>query len=214
MSRNTNAKAKVRGPRQNLRNRNGNARRSDGSIPQIRSNIVKRHRFRFIAASAQEAAGISTVSILGALGVKGVTATTVSRFNRSFKLQSMDIWAPTSDLGTPVTASVEWLGLNTPNIEQSDTSVNPSQPAHLRCSPPGSSIAAFWQTADNDINLFNLSCPGGSVIDIVVMYIELDQPAVELAVTVIAATPGVNYYLALDGPGVNTLIPVSLNTTQ
>jgi hypothetical protein len=56
-----------------------------------------------------------------------------------------------------------------------------------------------------------MSLPTNAIIDLSIQLIEQDGEASVSAITVIAATVGVMYYLALDG-ATGTLIPVALNT--
>jgi len=213
MERNRSSKAKGRALRQNPRNLNGNAGSSGGSIPPLRSNVVKHHRFRFTASSACVKSQITGTTLLGACGVVGTVVNTTGAYvNRTVRLRSVHVWAPTATSNSPTTCAVEWLGsANSPNLEISDTSINVSKPASLHVKPPPNSLASFWTGFSSTI--FLLDCPGGSVVDVSVDYIEMDTTTpVTTGLTTVAL--GVLYYLALDGPATNKLVPVSLTTTS
>lgn len=200
---------KVRG-RKTLRQKTSNL-----NPPQILTNVVKSHRYRYLASSAIVAVGIQDVHVQRALGgICTVANTTVAVSVKSFKLNKIEIWAPTSTSTTPTTVSVEWLGQNnSPNLEHSDTSINVSRPAHLITRPPRNSLASFWQNSAGGTALFVLNCPSGSIIDISVNMIEADESTALLTSTIVTGTLGVQYWLPLDGTTTHLLTPVSLNTT-
>jgi hypothetical protein len=210
MERNRNKQVKRKPRKQRL----AQPRLLNRAIPQIQTNFVKSHRFRFLASSAVTAFGITNTDIGGASGVVGSAALTVSMVNQSFRLKRIDIWAPTSASATGAITSVEWLGTaNSPNKEVSDISVNVSQPAFLSTKPPPLSLASFWQLVSSSNVLFVLTCPGGSVIDVTLDLIENDSGTAINDITVVTESSGVLYYLALDGVTNHKLVPVSLNTT-
>lgn len=64
--------------------------------------------------------------------------------------------------------------------------------------------------------MFQLGVPAGSIVDLVLDLVLADLPSTTTPVTtaVATATIGVTYYLALDGPSTNDLVPVSLFTTH
>jgi hypothetical protein len=207
-NRSKQAKRKPRKPR------TARPRLLNRAIPQISTNFVKSHKFRFLATSAISGVSINNQQIGGASGTMGSAANTVSQINQSFRLKKIEIWAPTSVSTTGAIASVEWLGTaNSPNKEVSDISINVSQPAHVVTSPPPMSLASFWQLISTNNSLFVLTCPGGSVVDLTLDLIENDSGNAIFDVTVVTAVAGAVYYLALDGVGTHLLVPVSLKTT-
>ncbi len=181
--------------------------------PQISTNIVVRHTYRF-AASAAFSGAISPSKVLAALGTMGTVAnTTVSFLFKCFRLRSLNLWAPPSSQGSTVTTSVEWLGTaNSPNYEVSDTSVSVSRPAHVKAVPPKTSLASFWQVASGTA-LFNLVAPAGTIIDMSVDMIMVDQTSASTTIGAATVTLGEIYYLALDHGTSDLLVPVSLTTT-
>ncbi len=183
-------------------------------IPQLRTNIIVNHRYRFLASSALNAVGIDPSQILGAIGgVCTVANTTLALLAKCVRLKSIEIWSPTATSTTGVTCSVEWLSTNSPSIEVSDTSINVSEPAHIKTVPPAMALAGFWQ-GFSSTDIFIITCPGGSVVDISVQYVLNDQSTASSTATIATGTLGRQYYLALDGPTTNLLVPVSLSTTS
>jgi len=203
---------------------NKNSRRKGGMIisnsnkgsfdpPQIATNLIVSHRYRF-AASASFSGAISPAKVLSSLGVMGtVVNTTSSQLFKCFRLKRLEIWAPPPSQGSTVTTSVEWLGsANSPNLEVSDTHVSVSRPAHLIAIPPKESLASFWQV-DSGSALFNLVAPVGSIIDMSLDMIMVDQSTASGTVATATAVLGKIYYLALDHGTSDLLVPVSLTTT-
>jgi hypothetical protein len=205
----------VGNPRQNPRKSNGGARRSriSSSIPQISSNITGTHRFRFIASSAIVNTSILTGDILKISGLFAATTVLLYPVNKTFRLKRVEVWAPTATSTTGAICSVEWpTGQTGPTKEVSDISINVSEPAHLVAIPPPLSIASFWQQ-DGTTSMFVLNCPGGSVVDITIDYVQDDDGvASALPITVVGATVGTIYYGFLDGDTTHLLTPVSLRS--
>jgi hypothetical protein len=200
-------------PRQNPRKQQGSARRSAATGPQqFESNVRFHHRFRYIAQGAvsENITDTQCVSTMG--GVCTVNNTLITCWTQSFKVKRIEIWSAPASQGSTATCSVEWFGFgNSPNIEESDTSLSVSKNAYINSAPPPTSLAAFWQKATGT-NLFKLTCPIGSIIDIVFDAILSDDEAVTTA-SVAAGIVGTIYYLYLDNGGSDLIKPVSLVTT-
>lgn len=205
----------VRGQRQNLRKRQGYSPKGRRNVnpPQILSNVVKNHTFRYLASSGFSGA-ISAQMILGAMGTICTTTNSVVTFiNESFKVNRISMWAPPASQGAATTVSVNWIGsMFSPNKEVSDTSVSVSHNSQLHCKPPPLSSASFWQPISGN-NVFSLVAPAGTVIDINVSIVEGDDEVIGTA-NVATGVLTHTYYLALDGPTSNLLVPVSLATTH
>jgi hypothetical protein len=184
--------------------------------PQIQSNIRLTHRYRFTSSNGS-ATNITGASIIGAMGsICNDLNTSVIPFFESFKIQELEIFAPPSAQGSTSTCSVEWQGTgNGPAIEVSDSSNSVSTPAHIRTGPPAMSQAAFWQTpAIVNNTLCTIVAPSGSIIDIVVSGILLDDWANANQLAVTTALLGHPYYLSLDPNATHYYTPVSLTTTN
>jgi len=181
--------------------------------PQLSTNVRLKHRFRFMATAAQNGP-ITDTNILGACGtICTVVNSLTTNFTESFKIRKVEVWAAPSSQGSASTCSVDWVGYqNSPNLEESDTTLSVTKNAHIVAVPPQMSLASFWQKSSGT-TLFTLVCPANSVIDITLDMIQADQ---EVALVSNAIATGViahTYFLALDGSGTHNLVPVSLNTT-
>jgi hypothetical protein len=220
MPRNRSAKSMVNRPRKNGRKRQGPARRGvatgSSNPPQMESNLKLTHKFRFQASAAEANFAITDSSVIGALGgICTVTNSTVTNFAQSFRIKSLEMWAPPASQGAAATVSVEWFGFgNSPNIEHSDTTLSVSRNAHIKSAPPSSSLASFWQKGTST-NLFILNFGTNTIIDLIVEIMMADQETALETTSVSAGVLGHIYYLALDQElGSHILVPVSLNTTS
>jgi len=204
----------VMAPRQKPRKQQRAGRRSAATAPQISSNVMKSHVFRFVASSAFYG-NIRQEDIGGALGtIATVTNSTVALINETFKVTRVRAWTPPASQGAAATCSINWIGGSfAPNKEVSDTSVSVSFPAHIDSKPPVNSSASFWQNVAGSTALFTLAVPSGSIVDLHVSFIEGDDESVNTS-AVASAVLGHTYYLALDGPASNLLVPQSLTTTH
>jgi len=183
---------------------------------QISSNVVTSHKFRFTATSAYSS-HIMISYLLGCAGTIG-TATNSATTNiyRSVRIKSVEVWSPIASIGSFATCSVNWFtnSTYTNSIEVSDTSVSVTTPAHVISRPPKNSLASFWLNLATDENVFVLTCPTGSIIDVSLQLVVSDDEAAATTNSVATAVIGTLYYLALDGPSSNLLVPVSLVTTH
>jgi hypothetical protein len=185
--------------------------------PAIRSNMQVRHKYRF-QCNAQGSYPISSADILGACGgICTVSNSTIVGFFASFRIRRIEAWAFASTTPTllPATISINWNG--TPdfvsNQEISDTSFSSDYPAYVSCRPPRNTNAAFWQTTSSE-NMFNITIPDNSIVDLELDLVVSDQQDVATFTGLTTATLGAQYYLALDGHASNELVPISLNTTS
>ncbi len=197
--------------------RNNNFTRSGNLMnpPQMLSNVVLQHKFRYLTSGAFNGQ-INSPKILNSLGVVcTVVNTTAVTIFKSFKLLSVEIWSPPASQGSASTISIEWLGgPNSPSREYADTTLSVSRNAHIFCRPPAQSLASFWQNPDGGpVTLFVLNVPTASVIDISVQYIEQDDEAAPSTVAIATGVLGNTYYLALDHGTSDVIVPVRLTTT-
>jgi len=185
-------------------------------IPMFKSNIPVSHTFRFLATSNFNA-NISTGNVGAVPGVVCYVLNTTGReIIETFKIKRVKIWSPPPSIGGSATCSVEWYSNSTAQLfgsskEISDTSINVSSPAFISTSPPVGCSASFWQdVVASSTSLFNMVAPAGSIIDLSLDYILLDDANAAAAYTFTsgAATLGTLYYIGLDSSG-NKLVPVS-----
>jgi len=186
-----------------------------GHPPQLRSNIVLAHRYRFTSTSGT-ATAITVGSLFGAVGNMCTVANTqVQSLFQSLKVRSVSIWTPPAAQGSFATCSVEWLGgANSNTVEVSDTSNSVATPAHIMSAPPRLSLASFWNNSASAANvLMTIAAPSGSIIDVVLDLILSDDESANLVTAVAAGALGVIYYLSLDPNATHRYVPVSLTTT-
>jgi hypothetical protein len=188
--------------------------------PKIATNKRIQHRYRYVASAQVTGVNVRVGSILQAIGVmNGASSTGNYCLTKNFRLKIVEVWAPGQFTASaqPSAVVVEWIGnAYTSLVEKSDISVNSAFPAHVCTSPPPKSDASFWQ---NDVTLstvlFQLTCPQGSVLDILVEYIENDSQLAGLAFSSTATgVAGTIYYPYLDRYTNTTpiLLPVGLAT--
>lgn len=174
-------------------------------IPQIRSNIIVNHKFRFACTAAINSV-ITATNFLAATGTCCYTANSTGRIlSETFKVKRIEVWAPPPSQGSSATCSVQWNGttsssLNTSALEVSDTSINPSTPAYVNAVPPKDCVGSFWNTAGTT-TVCTIIAPTGSVIDVTLHYILSDDAGdyAPYSYTSGAATGGAIYYISLDG---------------
>lgn len=186
--------------------------RGERDPPQLRTNVILKHRYRFTSTNASKQTIIDNdmVGIAGA--VCSVANSTLSMIAASVKIHSVEIWSPPASQGAAATCSLEWLSTYSPTIEVSDTSVSVSRPAHIKASPPPGSAASFWINPGGIQNIMNITAPVGSIIDVTCTHVLNDVGAAGQSYTVAAGTLGALYYLPLDGSS-DVYVPTSLTTT-
>jgi hypothetical protein len=182
--------------------------------PQLKSNLVTTHKFRFLSSTNN----VQTITAQELITMCGnVAATTTSAYSiwGAVKLKRVSVWAPPPSQGSAITTSCVWSagtsGQNFVNMEVSDTSNSVATPAVIHTSPPKESQASFWQNVGNNADLFNLVAPTGSIIDVTVDMVLADNELPPIDSTVVAATVGDIYFSGLNGWG-GTYAPVSLST--
>jgi len=186
-------------------------------VPQLRSNIVLSHKYRFLSSSGTTTNVTSFSLGCAAGGVCTVANTTLTSFIGSLRVNQIEMWSPPAAQGSASTCSVEWNNTSDANnsaLEISDTSVSTAVPAHIRCGPPRGSLASFWFNPNANKALFALTAPPGTIIDVSVSLILYDDDYANPFVSSIAAgVLGNTYYLSLDPNATHRFTPVSLTTT-
>jgi len=199
----------MRNPRKRARTsrggrRNGqNSTNSLHSIPAFKPNLTFNHKFRFNCTAAVSS-DITNSNLMATFGtICTVLNTSGVALAESFKLKRVKIWTPPPTQGSSATCSVEWstfasAALYNSSMQTSDTSINPSSPAYVSVAPPKGSNASFWQTAGTTV-LFHITAPIGSIIEIDVLVVLVDDNNDRLGITYTsgAATLGNFYYIDL-----------------
>jgi hypothetical protein len=75
-------------------------------------------------------------------------------------------------------------------------------------------VASFWQNVSISEELFKISCPTSSYIDVTLELTLWNNEGAGLNTTVALATLGDMYYMSLDGPTPHDMQPIGLNTTN
>jgi hypothetical protein len=191
-------------PRQGMRN--------PQSIP---TTIHCRHLFRFIAT----ASGTTVMTNWGLTTLLSVcyTANTSARgLFYAVRIKYVEIWSPVSAIGSTASAAIRYSGgLLGSDINFSDTTMNVSEPAHVRASPPPRSQASFWMNNDDAVTpLCTIGYTASSVVDVHVDLI-LVNTSQTIVTAITSGTDGYLYALPLDlnYAGTHNLIPVGLQTT-
>jgi len=182
--------------------------------PQLRSNPVLRHTFRY-AASASFSEPITNNNVLGALGGIGtVVNSTITNFFGSFRINRIRIWgASTGALVSSVSVTFfSAVGNAATNMEFSDSSTSSAEPPYLQCAPPKGSQASFWNSSSAS-TLFTVVSSTPCIVDLDVSAVFADGAGGNTTGGLGTVAVGNQYWLALDGASTNKLIPVSLNTT-
>lgn len=191
--------------------------RSDGMDlpPALLISPKIRHTYRYESAAAANNS-ISVQDIFGAIGGICTASNSLIRpWAGSFKINKVTVWPAA---GAVVTAN--WSqGVA---VYAEDREVNSIIPSGISVSrrlvsvPPRESLSGDWigSTAPGASNLFSLNTQAvGCVVDLDITY-TLSNSFIAGSSTVTTATLATPYYLALDGPGTNNLVPVALPTTH
>lgn len=183
--------------------------------PQIKSNIIVHHKYRFVATTGLSFPLTSKALCIAAGSMCTVANSTVTSLFASVRLDKIEMWSPPPSQGSYVTISAEFTGqAQSANVEFSDTTVSTSQPAHLSCTPPSRTLAAFWQTPGiGSVTLANLVLPVSTIVDVTLSLILNDDENSAITYPVSTGVLGQNYYLSLDNGTGHDIPPVSLTTT-
>jgi len=179
---------------------------------QFESNVRTQHKFRFIALGDVTGVGITDTNLVEIVGNIATSTTELTCFNQSSKIKKIEVWSAPSTQGSNSTVSVEWFGFqNSPNVEHSDTTLSVTKNAYINSSPPPSSLAKFWQKATGN-QVFVLTCPENSIVDITLQCILTDDESNTSIEVTGPATVGNTYYAYLDQNNGSMLKPVSLQS--
>lgn len=170
------------------------------------------HTFRYISATGSQTT-IYSGDLITAVGNIAVLTTSLYAIAATVKLRSIRIWTPPASQGSTATCSVNWFGgPQSPNTAISDTTMSVTVPAKISTRPPPKSLASFWVTEATSTDLFDITAPSGSVIDVSLSFIFTDSiVGTSINSTVVGKSIGQIYYAGLDGTfSSSTFKPVSL----
>jgi hypothetical protein len=93
------------------------------------------------------------------------------------------------------------------------TGISVSSP--LRSSPPRGSLCDEWIQCNNSVAtaIFTLLLQQGTIVDVALVF-TLANNFASNSISVATAVVGTQYYLALDGPTSNKVVPLGLPTTH
>lgn len=188
--------------------------------PSIPSAVIVKRRYRFVASAATASGGtnVSTDGLLGVMGVMAATSTTAFKLFRAARIRQVEIWAPSSGTvsGFPNgTVELKWSDddTNSPGLQFSATSLSTGVPAHIKATPPPNSSAAFWFNTTTGENMFTITCPAQSIIDVTMEGIMNDDLVAIATAGVTSKIAGVVYYEPLDYTA-NNFQPVALPSAR
>jgi len=188
------------------------------SPPTFSASKVISSRYRFECNTSLGQTPVTAQDLLDLLCM--ATGTTAAyRICSAVKLRSVRMWGPMASDLKPVTCEVEYAqsesaAIGNPSTVRSDTSIGATRGACVSYAPPAGSLASFWQPRVASDELFYLTGPANSIVDIV-----LDQQVVlnisdvdAVGGSVSGATVGQVYVRPLDSNGSKYLQPVSYPT--
>jgi len=208
-------------PKQNNRNRkvNKGGRGNTNHVPPFKSNTQFKHKFRFIVTTTSLAATSVTRKDMLTLLFMVNAANSAYRIFSAVKLNRVEMWQVAGSGGNDYAANtmaLYWSSNYAPASEISDTG-NALNWAHIVSSPSKNSIASFWSlTGSNESEeLFQVTAPTGSIIDIHVSVTLMDgQTAAQVVLTAAGAVGQLygGYLDAHHGGGSSFAVPVSIQS--
>jgi hypothetical protein len=175
--------------------------------PSFTPTIKSAHRFRFSVTSTTVPLNtpVTRKNILN-LVLMATSASTTVRLLEGVRLKSVEMWTNPilgigSNAASPLqTCSIEWIGENSPSTIVSDTSMG-MRSAHVFSRPPPSASNRWWSITGSQEtdNLFTLSAPPSTIIDVVVELRFVEQEAPTAGDVPAGATLGQVYGNYLDG---------------
>lgn len=199
-------------------------RRNNRNIPQLTSAIVVKHKYRFEFPGTT---GLPPTNITftcdDLIAVFGGVATTVGGGSatvrlaaKSFKIHSVEAWAPPPAVGESASLSLKWAtnpGGGGPSVsslmEVTDTTLSTASPLHIVTKPPKESLSAFWNQFGGG-EVFEMSAPVNTVMDILITHVVDDSATALDTYTYSTSTATVTTYV---WPKLVTssVIPIAMN---
>lgn len=165
-----------------------------------------------------------TAAQLIRLLVQGQALGGSSSIIRTVRIVDAELWgmncvsvSDATNSNRPVSIYIEYpsssnLGLGSPDLRRSDTSLGSATPAHVHYPPPKNALSGMWLNDSGNVVL-SIRYPRFAIFDLVLEIVLQDSTAVYSANTTLAGA-GINYMLRLDhGAGLNVWEPVGYNTT-
>jgi len=198
----------------------GRGRSSGSSLPPSFEAVVSmRHTFYFLAESGSPIGVIISDRMIRAAcgGICTVGNSKLLPWASTIKVHSLTLWNPsTTTAGTQ--SDVYWVSTGTGFVRDAEkfrvTPEGVTNTAPTRFYPPEKSLVADWIADDGTAtNLFGIACLNGAVLALDVSF-TLSNNLIAVASTITTGTLANVYYLALDGPSSNKLVPQGVPTTS
>jgi hypothetical protein len=189
---------------------------SGGSLPPVIDTTARvSHVLRF-AFNTAVTKTITPQMIAGACGgVCTVVNSTFVFWASAIRVKRVTIW-PSLVGSTSNSADVAWStdGTNFAKDEFKIATlpIGVTNDKPVSSVPPTGTTAKFWQASTSTASLFAVTAPAASVIDVSVEY-TLSNALLSGTLGIATGALGTVYYLALDGPGSNTIRALGVPTT-
>jgi len=185
--------------KQNFKKNKKNQKKENTMIqdhpPQINSyQVIHSTCLRFTVTAAVVNKIITFGNLLDAMLV-ATTAIAGFQLFDLVKIRKIRCWGQAA-LGTPSTVEIQYNTATGDNIVHTDTSLG-IKPAYVHARPSLKSLASFWQLNTGG-NVFQLTCPAGSVIDVHLSFKTSNQNPTAVANALVGANPGEFYFRGLD----------------
>ena len=167
---------------------NQQRKRTGNKVPRVPFNpnnalraftptIRCRKRFRFNCLHTCSKLDVTDTDLLYLLGV-AYTTNNVSPIFGSCRFRKIEIWSVNNNAPNAVSMGIEYKG-NNPNygnnsVVHSSSSLNTMQYCYVRSKPPRESYANAWLT-NSGYNLFQITCPVGSIVDVDIEFTLIDD---------------------------------------
>lgn len=177
--------------------------------PTIDPQLKQTFRLRFSCTTAAVGLQITYRNLLDTIFVASAAAVGWDVFD-VVKLKAVEVWAAPVQGGAPTPVRVRFTG-NAGFVGDghvvADTSMG-VQPAHIIARPQKLSLPALWSESNTGV-CFELTCPVGAVVDVMLAFRQVDTVApVATAHVPVVATVGQFYFRGLDGLAVaGTTLP-------
>lgn len=146
------------------------------------------------------AVGVKSNNIGGAMGAIATSTTALRSTCTAVKINRVRLIIPPPSSGSVNSGRLTWFGGDEHETQSSliGSTNNPAKCAVIAARPPRESSAAFW-TDGNNITLFNIHAPVGTIVELEIMirHSRPGQPGFTPDVTVAGLTVGDTYYAAL-----------------
>jgi hypothetical protein len=171
---------------------------------------------RYTCSAAQNGVPITPQRLAWSLGTVCTAGLAGVGIVDTLRVKRVTMYAITPTSGTPATCSVNFISTATnptSTVEFSDTTINAAVIASISVTPPKDTLASFWTNALSTVQLFGITCPSGTILDIDFDYITSDNEFTNAVVYTFAApVVGAVYYMYLSN-NATAFAPVSLTST-